>query len=85
MPEMETSGAAEAPAAAPERVTAKVNWEDIQLVQKLIERCLELYMSQQEIVNALKMQANIEPGLTNLGECSVTPFHARSLRTRSGQ
>jgi hypothetical protein len=45
----------------------KVNWEDIQLVQKLIERCLELYMSQQEIVTALKMQANIEPGLTNLG------------------
>ena len=36
-------------------------------VQKLIERCLELYMSQQEIVTALKMQANIEPGLTNLG------------------
>ena len=45
----------------------KVNWEDIQLVQKLIERCLELYMSQQEIVTALTMQANIEPGLTNLG------------------
>eukprot|EP01048_Picozoa_sp_COSAG05_P007140 COSAG05_NODE_496_length_9256_cov_9.286557_2_plen_122_part_00 len=45
----------------------KVNWEDIQLVQKLIERCLELYMSQEEIVTALKMQANIEKGLTNLG------------------
>jgi hypothetical protein len=70
---MEGGAAAEAPAAAPERATAKVNWEDIQLVQKLIERCLELYMSQQEIVNALKMQANIEPGLTNLGACSVTP------------
>ena len=44
----------------------KINWEDIQLVQKLIERCLELYMTQQEIVKALSLQANIEPGLTNL-------------------
>jgi hypothetical protein len=43
-------------------------------VQKLIERCLELYMTQQEIVNALKMQANIEPGLTGLGAppCPLT-------------
>ena len=50
----------------------KVNWEDIQLVQKLIERCLELYMSQEEIVTALKMQANIERGLTNLGAAILT-------------
>jgi uncharacterized protein (TIGR01589 family) len=42
-------------------------------VQKLIERCLELYMSQQEIVAALKMQANIEQGLTNLGAQCLTP------------
>lgn len=72
---------AEAPASAPERgqATAKINWEDIQLVQKLIERCLELYMSQQEIVTALKMQANIEPGLTNLGACSLA-FSFRPAR-----
>ena len=49
--------------------TVKASWAVLQImqVQKLIERCLELYMSQQEIVTALKMQANIEPGLTNLG------------------
>ena len=49
--------------------TVKASWALLQImqVQKLIERCLELYMSQQEIVTALKMQANIEPGLTNLG------------------
>ena len=58
---------AEAAAQPATQPAGKVNWEDIQLVQKLIERCLELYMSQQEIVTALKMQANIEPGLTNLG------------------
>ena len=58
----------------------KVNWEDIQLVQKLIERCLELYMSQQEIVTALKMQANIEPGLTNLGARARPTAALRSTR-----
>ena len=35
-------------------------------------------MTQQEIVNALKMQANIEPGLTNLG----TPPAAEAASTR---
>jgi hypothetical protein len=83
---MEAGAAAEAPAAAPERATAKVNWEDIQLVQKLIERCLELYMSQQEIVNALKMQANIEPGLTNLGAYAKTLSSVPlATHTRAGQ
>ncbi|CAI9765631.1 unnamed protein product [Fraxinus pennsylvanica] len=44
----------------------KVSLEDIQLVQNLIERCLQLYMSQKEVVNTLLHQAKIEPGFTEL-------------------
>ncbi|CAI9759088.1 unnamed protein product [Fraxinus pennsylvanica] len=40
--------------------------QDIQLVQNLIERCLQLYMSQKEVVNTLLLQAKIEPGFTEL-------------------
>ncbi|KAK9157329.1 hypothetical protein Scep_003903 [Stephania cephalantha] len=35
-------------------------------VQNLIERCLQLYMSQKEVVETLSDQAKIEPCLTNL-------------------
>ncbi|KAK9123253.1 hypothetical protein Sjap_012855 [Stephania japonica] len=35
-------------------------------VQNLIERCLQLYMSQKEVVEILLDQAKIEPDLTNL-------------------
>ncbi|CAA3007686.1 Hypothetical predicted protein [Olea europaea subsp. europaea] len=44
----------------------KVSLEDIQLVQNLIERCLQLYMSQKEVVSTLLRQAKIEPGFTEL-------------------
>ncbi|CAA2991808.1 Hypothetical predicted protein [Olea europaea subsp. europaea] len=44
----------------------RVSVEDIQLVQNLIERCLQLYMSQKEVVNTLLLQAKIEPGFTEL-------------------
>ncbi|PSS34979.1 Unconventional myosin-Va like [Actinidia chinensis var. chinensis] len=44
----------------------KVSREHIQLVQNLIERCLQLYMSQKEVVNTLLVQAKIEPGFTEL-------------------
>ncbi|CAA0812818.1 Plant protein 1589 of unknown function [Striga hermonthica] len=44
----------------------KVSLQDIQLVQNLIERCLQLYMSQREVVNTLLHQAKIEPGFTEL-------------------
>ncbi|XP_059646151.1 uncharacterized protein LOC132290933 isoform X2 [Cornus florida] len=39
---------------------------DIVKVQNLIERCLQLYMSQKEVVNTLLIQAKIEPGFTEL-------------------
>ncbi|KAK8305546.1 hypothetical protein V6Z11_D03G069600 [Gossypium hirsutum] len=47
----------------PER---RVSRQDIQLVQNLIERCLQLYMTQKEVVETLLAQAKIEPGFTEL-------------------
>eukprot|EP00252_Welwitschia_mirabilis_P006020 TRINITY_DN16684_c0_g1_i1.p1 TRINITY_DN16684_c0_g1~~TRINITY_DN16684_c0_g1_i1.p1 ORF type:complete len:382 (+),score=91.20 TRINITY_DN16684_c0_g1_i1:430-1575(+) len=44
----------------------KVSCEDIQLVQNLIERCLQLYMDRGEVVNILLSRARIEPGFTSL-------------------
>lgn len=44
----------------------KVSLQDIQLVQNLIERCLQLYMSQREVVSTLLQHAKIEPGFTEL-------------------
>ncbi|WOL13038.1 hypothetical protein Cni_G21807 [Canna indica] len=40
--------------------------QDIQLVQNLIERCLQLYMNQNEVVHTLSFQAKIEPSFTEL-------------------
>ncbi|XP_044482647.1 uncharacterized protein LOC123209008 [Mangifera indica] len=44
----------------------RVSRQDIQLVQNLIERCLQLYMNQKEVVDTLLAQAKIEPGFTEL-------------------
>ncbi|KAK4377979.1 hypothetical protein RND71_004275 [Anisodus tanguticus] len=44
----------------------KISRQDIQLVQNLIERCLQLYMNQEEVVRTLLDQAKIEPGFTEL-------------------
>ncbi|GAV77842.1 A_thal_3526 domain-containing protein [Cephalotus follicularis] len=44
----------------------RVSHQDIQLVQNLIERCLQLYMNQKEVVDTLLAQAKIEPGFTEL-------------------
>lgn len=44
----------------------KVSCDDIQLVQNLIERCLQLYMNQREVIKTLLDQAKIEPGFTSL-------------------
>eukprot|EP01018_Ginkgo_biloba_P000776 Gb_11124 [translate_table: standard] len=46
--------------------TRKLSCEDIQLVQNLIERCLQLYMSQEEVIKTLLNQARIDPGFTSL-------------------
>ncbi|KAJ4975956.1 hypothetical protein NE237_001062 [Protea cynaroides] len=44
----------------------RVSRQDIQLVQNLIERCLQLYMNQKEVVETLLHQAKIEPDFTEL-------------------
>ncbi|CAI9787504.1 unnamed protein product [Fraxinus pennsylvanica] len=44
----------------------KVSVQEIQLVQDLIKRCLQLYMSQKEVVNTLLYHAKIEPSFTEL-------------------
>ncbi|KAL7125704.1 hypothetical protein ABFS83_14G134300 [Erythranthe nasuta] len=44
----------------------KVSREDIQLVQNLIERCLQLYMNRDEVVKTLLNRASIDPGFTSL-------------------
>lgn len=44
----------------------KVTREDIELVQNLIERCLQLYMNRDEVVKTLLTRARIAPGFTTL-------------------
>ncbi|XP_030925864.1 uncharacterized protein LOC115952763 [Quercus lobata] len=44
----------------------RVSCQDIQVVENLIEQCLQLYMSQKEVVETLLDQAKIEPGFTEL-------------------
>ncbi|KAL3534575.1 hypothetical protein ACH5RR_003036 [Cinchona calisaya] len=44
----------------------KVSRQDIQLVQNLIERCLQLYMDQNEVISTLLHQAKVEPDFTEL-------------------
>lgn len=43
----------------------RISCEDIQVVQNLIERCLQLYMNRVEVINTL-LKAKIEPGFTGL-------------------
>ncbi|KAL1059968.1 hypothetical protein V6Z11_1Z138500 [Gossypium hirsutum] len=44
----------------------KVSCQDIELVQNLIERCLQLYMNRDEVVKTLLNRARIDPGFTTL-------------------
>eukprot|EP01018_Ginkgo_biloba_P039027 Gb_40500 [translate_table: standard] len=44
----------------------RISCQDIQMVQNLIEQCLQLYMNQQEAVSFLLNKAKIEPGFTGL-------------------
>lgn len=46
--------------------TRKVSHQDIEFVQNLIERCLQLYMNRDEVVKTLLTRARIEPGFTTL-------------------
>lgn len=65
----QTGPATEAGAVDPEDVPMhKISANDIQLVQNLIERCLQSYYNEPEIIESLYMNDNIEPGFTSLGE-----------------
>ncbi|CAM8914203.1 unnamed protein product [Rhodiola kirilowii] len=44
----------------------KVSRQDIELVQNLIERCLQLYMTRDEVVRTLLTRAKIDPGFSAL-------------------
>ncbi|GBG91353.1 hypothetical protein CBR_g52240 [Chara braunii] len=65
-----TPGNAAAAAAAaetpPERGGQKISCDDIQLVQNLIERCLQLYLNQREVITSLQYHAKIGPDFTSL-------------------
>lgn len=64
-----------------------ISWNQIKIVQNLIERCLQKYMTQTEIITALHTQANIEPGFTclvwqKLEEQNPDFFYAYNIRLR---
>lgn len=68
----------------------KISTADVQLVQNLIERCLQLYMSQREVVFTLNQQAKIEPNFTllvwqKLEEQNPDFFRAYYTRCAGGQ
>lgn len=44
----------------------QVSHEDIQTVQNLVERCLQRYMTQAEVVDILKSEASVDPTFTTL-------------------
>ncbi|XP_057781118.1 uncharacterized protein LOC130999576 [Salvia miltiorrhiza] len=44
----------------------KLSNQDVQLVQNRIEQCLQHYMNKKEVINALIVQGNIEPCITEL-------------------
>ncbi len=46
---------------------AKLTTQEIQTVQNLIERCIQIYMNQSEVVTALQLQAQVDPDFTTLG------------------
>ncbi|OMP08621.1 hypothetical protein COLO4_06296 [Corchorus olitorius] len=70
--EQQNNQTADAPLADSGSVSAssndgrKVSRQDIELVQNLIERCLQLYMNRDEVVKTLLTRARIDPGFTTL-------------------
>lgn len=53
-------------AAGHEEQPRAVSSLDIQLVQSLIERCLQLYMNKREVLSIIEQQAKIAPSFTGL-------------------
>lgn len=44
----------------------QISADDIQMVQNLIERCLQLYLTKDEVITVLREQATIDPEFTQL-------------------
>ncbi|ESQ39283.1 hypothetical protein EUTSA_v10001501mg [Eutrema salsugineum] len=63
---IQDSASASASASASSNEGRKVSRQDIELVQNLIERCLQLYMNRDEVVKTLLTRARIDPGFTTL-------------------
>ncbi|KAK9743151.1 hypothetical protein RND81_03G220400 [Saponaria officinalis] len=59
----------------------KISREDIELVQNLIERCLQLYMNRDEVVKTLLNRARIDPGFTTLVWQKLEEENADFFRT----
>lgn len=59
----------------------KVSRKEIELVQNLIERCLQLYMSRDEVVKTLLTRARIDPGFTTLVWQKLEEENADFFRT----
>ncbi|KAE9013431.1 hypothetical protein PR003_g15263 [Phytophthora rubi] len=62
-----------------------LSWNDILRVQNLIERCLQQYLSKNDILLTLKEQANVDPAFANvvwqkLEEQNPTFFRTYSLQ-----
>ncbi len=49
------------------RTNSGITKEEINIIQKLIEKGLRLYMNKEEIMTALEQQANVKPEYTSLG------------------
>jgi hypothetical protein len=50
----------------------KITANEIETVQRLIEKCLKLYMNQTEVATALNLEENIDQAFANLGAASFT-------------
>ena len=53
-------------AMARQRQAGSYTWTQVKSVQNLIERCLNQYMTQAEVIATLQVQADVDPALTCL-------------------
>ncbi|KAG2845028.1 hypothetical protein PC118_g2158 [Phytophthora cactorum] len=61
------------------------SWNDILRVQNLIERCLQQYLSKNDILITLKEQANVDPAFTNVVWQKLEEQNPRFFRAYSLQ
>ena len=84
-----SGGSSKKGSSAKDAAGRKISSQDIQLVQNLIEKCLQLYMPLKEVVAMLQQQAKVEPGFTSLvwqklEEQNPEFFRAYYLRLKVG-